>query len=74
MPVQPPNFQPFGSSGPNVWLSTSNAAPSSAGDGYFNVGDWVINTAPAAGGTLLWVCTGAGTGATATFKAVVIAA
>ena len=44
------------------------AVPSAAGDGYFQVGDRVINTAPATGQPYAWVCTVAGTGATATFK------
>lgn len=46
------------------------AAPSDANEGPFMVGDEVINTAPAAGGSSYrgWVCTTAGTGATATFK------
>jgi len=71
--VLPPVFTPFGPDGPNVYLSKDANPPSHAGDGSFDLGDWVINTAPTAGGTLLWVCTGAGTGATATFKAVAIA-
>jgi len=65
---------PFGPSGPRFYISTDNNPPSHAGDGSFGVGDVIWNSAPAAGGTLLWVCTTAGTGATATFKAVAISA
>jgi len=46
------------------------AAPTVATEGPFMVGDIVWNTVPAAGGATYmgWVCTTAGTGATATFK------
>ncbi len=69
-----PVFQPFGDQGPYVYLSTDANPPSHAGDGPYRLGDWIINSIPAGSGTLLWVVTVAGTGATATFKAVAIAA
>ena len=43
------------------------AAPTDA-DQTYEVGDQVLNSAPAAGGTLGWVCTTAGAGGTAVFK------
>lgn len=55
-----------------MWFAS--AIPSAATDGPFKVGDWIVNTAPTAGGTAVWICTTAGTGATGTFKAVSIAA
>lgn len=72
--IRPELITPFGPSGPTWYLSTDNNPPSHAGDGNFNVGDRIINIAPAAGGTAEWICTAAGTGATATFKAVAISA
>lgn len=72
--VRPPTFQPFGEQGPTVYLSNDNNPPAAAGDGTFKIGDLIWNTAPAAGGTLVWVVTTAGTGATAVFKAVAVAA
>ena len=49
-----------------------SAAPTLAAEGPYNVMDVIVNTVPTAGGTFAWVCTSAGTGATATFKTVVI--
>ena len=72
--VKVPIFQLFGEAGPDFYMSTDANPPSHAGDGNFNVGDIIWNSAPTAGGVLLWVCTGAGTGATATFKTVSIGA
>lgn len=46
------------------------AVPSSAGDGNFVVGDRVIITTPATGQPYIYVCTVAGTGASATFKSI----
>jgi hypothetical protein len=50
-----------------IWFAT--AIPSLAGEGPFEVGDWVIHTDAAVGEPPAWVCTAAGTGATATFGA-----
>lgn len=72
--VKVPVFSLLGPDGPDFYLSTDNNPPSHAGDGNFNLGDIIWNSAPTAGGTLLWVCTTAGTGATATFKGVAISA
>ncbi len=72
--IRPPQFDPFGDQGPNVYLSTDGNPPSHAGDGNFVVGDWIINTVPTAAGVSHWVCTAGGTGATAVFNACVIAA
>lgn len=72
--VKPPVFQLLGGDGPTFYLSTDANPPSHAGDGTFKVGDVVWNSAPTAGGVLCWVVTGAGNGATATFKTVVISA
>lgn len=51
-----------------LWFYSS--VPSAASDGPFKVGDWIVNTSPSSGGNAFWVVTVAGTGATATFRAV----
>jgi len=51
-----------------LWYSTT--APASASEGPFKVGDWVILTNPTASNPVIYVCTVAGTGATATFKTI----
>ena len=62
-----------GQSAPFQWgqinqLWFFSAIPTLASDGPFKVGDWVINSTPTTGGVAVWICTVAGTGATATFK------
>jgi len=56
----------------NIYFAT--AVPSLAGEGPFEVGDWIILTAPTAAAAPGWVCTARGTGATATFKAMAVLA
>jgi hypothetical protein len=51
-----------------------SATPTLASEGPYAVGDIIVNTAPTAGGTFAWVCTTAGTGAVAVFKAIAVAA
>ena len=70
--INPPKLLWFGVM--SVYLSVGNAPPSNAGDGTFEVGDWVINGAPTAGGTSHWICTVRGAGNVATFKAVALGA
>ena len=55
-------FQPFGDEGPTVYLSNDNNAPASSTDPYFDLGDWIINTAPVQSGVFLWVVCSAGQG------------
>jgi hypothetical protein len=57
-----------------VFRTTTNAVPSAAGDGEFEVGDVILNGAPQGSGVGIWICTARGTGATATFKALTLGA
>jgi hypothetical protein len=50
------------------------APPTLATEGPYAVGDVIVNTAPTAGGTYCWVCTTAGQGNVAVFKAIAVAA
>lgn len=58
----------------SVYLGSTSAPPSAAGDGTFEVGDLVINNAPTPSGTWAWVCTTRGVGGTAVFKAIAVGA
>ena len=57
-----------------IFLSAAGAPPSAAGDGVYELGDWIINRAPAAGGAGIshWICTTAGVGGTAVFTSVTL--
>lgn len=70
MAMQPAIFQ----WGPLNSQYFGTAAPTLAGEGPFKVGDVIFNTAPAAAGVYMWVCTTAGTGATAVWKTLTLSA
>jgi len=55
--------------GRRLIFTDQTSAPSAAGDGNFQAGDWVVTTAPSAGNPPGWVCVTGGPGGTAVFKA-----
>lgn len=58
MAISDMHITPWSSEGPSIY--SGSAYPTAAGQGTYNVGDWIVNTAPTAGGTAAWVCTAAG--------------